>query len=49
MKRYYKTIGEWQELMDEQVEAIKYSRWLSILQEYQKHEMKVRDIYGFIG
>lgn len=49
MQQFHKTIGEWQQAIDEQLEAVKYSRWLSLLQEYKKHGIKERDIYGFIG
>ena len=49
MQQFHKNIQEWQNVIDEQLEAVRYSRWLSLLQEYNKHGMKVRDIYGYIG
>ena len=49
MQKVYKTIGEWQEALDEQTAHVKYSRWIALQDSYNKYKMKARDIYGFIG
>ena len=49
MQKFHKTIGEWQKELDIQTEHVKMSRWQALLDEYNKHGLKVRDIYGFIG